>query len=335
MIRMMLIGGWAAVLFGIPACSKEKNFQPPETGVNRVHAVGYIEPEGKLRRLSFEGTGVIFEITVEIGDDVEEGSILGRLGAREQMAMRDQRQAELHRAETELARLLAGMHPDKIRAMRAGVNEAEANAAYRDAESVRLGGLFAEDGISRKELELAKHEQRAAAAQAARARAILEEGLKIVRPEDKDMAEAEVEVRKAALGVAEEMLGQRVLHAPSDGRVLEIFRREGEREAGEAVMLFAPEGAVLVRAEVDEGFVGLIHESQRVEIGLPGSSARTIEGKVIRIKSVMGDRSVFSRDAHERLDIQVFEIFVELEDAEQDLPHGLEVSVKIETEGTR
>jgi len=124
------------------------------------------------------------------------------------------------------------------------------------------------------------------------------------------------------------------LRASSDGQVLEVFHREGERAESGPAILFAPADRKVVRAEVDEAFVGKVRPGQRVSVTVPGPGGVTIEGVVSMVKPVMGDKRVFTREAHERLDIQVFEVFVKLAESDLEWPYGLEVDVVIEMGGS-
>jgi hypothetical protein len=67
---------------------------------------------------------------------------------------------------------------------------------------------------------------------------------------------------------------------------------------------------------------------QSVEVKAPWGDRAT--GRVRQVKSVMGDKSVFTRDARERMDVQVFEAFVAFDGEPPDWPHELEVRVVID-----
>lgn len=312
---------------GLVGCRKEEPQSEVRVEVERVHAPGYVEPEGRLRRLAFAGAGVLAAVEVELGEVVEAGELLARLEWEVETANLVQARAGLERARAELARLRDGEHPADIRALQSMVVVGEEEAAYFAAEVRRLEGLEG-NGVARQEVDLARHRASLAVARLARARAELEAAEKRVRPAELAVAEAAVEVARSAVEVAESELRRRELRAPSAGRVLEVILREGERVDAGPVMVFAPAGAVRVRAEVDEGFVGLVQAGQAATIEAPGGEVA--RGRVVQVKALMGDKSVFTRDSRERMDVQVFEVLVDLDGEAPDWPHGLEVRVEIE-----
>lgn len=329
---IQLAFGMAMAWSGV-ACRESPAPDEVEVPLNQIHAPGYVEPEGRLRRLSFAVPGVLREVLVGVGDFVEKGEVLARLDLSVEQARVTGCQAELEKARAELARLRAGSHPEKLRAVRAAVEEASAEARYRESEARRLADLFAEDGISRKEMLMARYQAQVATARLERIEANAMEAENVVRPEELVVAEMEVRSRETALALAKEEWQRGVLRAPESGQVLEIFRRQGERVDSSAAMLFAPEGPLMVRSEVDEGFVGKVAPSQRVWVTSP--DGQRVEGAVTGVKPVMGEKRVFTLEARERLDLQIFEVFVRLRDPEIVWPFGLEVDVVIEGEGSR
>jgi len=139
-----------------------------------------------------------------------------------------------------------------------------------------------------------------------------------------------VSVAQAERVAAEEMLEQKVLKAPVDGLVAEVFMEVGEAVSlseSKPIFLLAPAGPVDVRVEVDERF------SDQVKIGWAANivshgSKHSIPGRIRMIKPVMGRKTVFSREATERMDLQVMEVWVETSEA-LGLPMGAEVKVEI------
>lgn len=61
-------------------CGKELG-----AGKNRFERAN-VEPRDRLRRLAFEGQGVIAEIAIDVGTEVKAGEVLARLDSRRAMA---------------------------------------------------------------------------------------------------------------------------------------------------------------------------------------------------------------------------------------------------------
>ncbi len=95
----------------------------------------------------------------------------------------------------------------------------------------------------------------------------------------------------------------------------------------EPIVLFAPAGEVDVRAEVDQNSIKDLQAGIVAQVKMNGDK-NWISGKVRSIKPIMGRKSVFSREATERMDIQVIEVWIEL-DKPLGIPLGAEVDVEI------
>jgi HlyD family secretion protein len=83
-----------------------------------------------------------------------------------------------------------------------------------------------------------------------------------------------------------------------------------------------------VRAEIDERYVAKLSEHQRAEIYGRGLGDKRVEGCLSFIKDVMGPKTVFSRDASERKDLDIVQVFIDLP-ADFQAPIGLQVDVEI------
>ncbi len=106
-----------------------------EDGVGReIHGVGYIEPAGEVRKLVLRYPGIIDEVAVAEGQEVDQGDLLLRLrGAEEESKLRIAR-AQLAEAQADLDRVLAGAHPARIEAARAAHSAASADLKHRKLE---------------------------------------------------------------------------------------------------------------------------------------------------------------------------------------------------------
>lgn len=311
-------------------CSEPERAEVEVDGIGPIHAPGYIEPAGRLRNLSFGTDGRILSIGVGIGQSVARGELLGELESNIEKTVLEKSAIDLSIAQAELARVKAGVHPERLAALRVGVEEAASEQRYRKAEADRLHALFMDDGISQKEADLATHQADLASSRLSIARARLREAETQVRPEELVLAQQEVKRAQIEQRLSNAQLERRSLHAPSDGRILEIYQRAGEATPGGPVLLFAPEGPPIVRAEVDEEFVGRVAVGQHVRVRIRNEAGTELAGVISKVKPVMGKKRVFTREARERIDLRVFEVFVELSGPARDLPFGLEVEVVID-----
>lgn len=324
---------WSIWLAGalLTACSDS----PPAAMVAEesrptIRAIGFLEPRGELRRLSFRESGILAEEVAEVGQSIEKGAVIARLGddteRRELELVRSQLAVEEQRREV----LRSGAHPAEVRRAEAQLALAKIELAYRQEEKTRHDALDGKQGISRAQLESVHNDFDAAAMRVRVARAALETLENQLRPADEDLATALVDAAKARVHAAEAKVAEMELRAPEAGVVVEYFLRAGESVSAlmeSPAVLFAPAGRVDIRAEVDETFLPDVRLGSAAKVH--GPDGEVTEATVRRIKPIMGRKKIFARRATERLDMQVIEVWIEAE-SELPWPYGTEVEVEIE-----
>ncbi len=177
------------------------------------------------------------------------------------------------------------------------------------------------------------HDQ--AVANLAAAEAELEHLTEFTREEDRALAEARLQVASARVAAAETTLAETQLRAPIAGRVLDVLLHPGDATSGASggpLCLLGDTSQLLVRAEIDEIHAMHVALGQAAEIVMPGPGRETAAGTVVEIKPLMGRKTVFSRAANERRDLDVRQVLIAL-DRVTDLPIGLKVDVRIDVEG--
>jgi multidrug resistance efflux pump len=149
------------------------------------------------------------------------------------------------------------------------------------------------------------------------------------RNEELHLARAKVDEANGRVALASAHLSATAITAPTDGRVVEVLKHAGDGVSNtmpEPILLFVPEGPMEVRAEIDESFWGRFKTGDRVRIRT--SFGQHTEGRVRVIKPLMGQKNVFARSATERMDLKIFETWIELSDV-KNWPVGMEVRVEI------
>ena len=321
----------SAVLAGmLGGCkSKDTNEKADERKIS-IHAVGYLEPRERLRRLAFQSDGVIAEIIPKLGDRVKQGEVIARLNDAIERGALATAQAKLAMAEANRKRVLAGEHPAAIAAAEAAFASASEEQRYRRQELERLNRLADKHAMSAADRDDAIFQSAFTTSKAEEASAIWERTKNQVREEDKQLLDAKVVSARSEVDAAAEAVRQKQLMAPIDGTVAEHFLHEGEAVSPslfEPVMLLAPSGPVDVRAEVDQSFATDLRPGMAARVKLNGQPEWEL-GKVRAIKPIMGRKMVFSREATERMDVQIIEVWIEL-DKPLAVPLGSEVDVEI------
>lgn len=302
-----------------------------EVSDHGIACVGYVEPATQVRALAFEATGVIESCSVQVGQHVSESDVLMTLNgseARQALAVAE-RELDLARARKD--QILKGAHVREITAAEHRLNSADLRLQRLEEDFHRSKQLLTKGArviSNHQEIETQFHiaEQEKLEAQA-RLLALKES----VREEDRVLADAEVALAESRVSQARERLEQTVLKAPCEGTVLEILKHPGESNVTatqEPVLLFADLSRLRVRAEVDELHVHDLKVGQKAKISGPNLGGESVFGRLVKLKQIMGPKTLFVRDSGERKDVDVLEVWIEIPEG-VSLPVGLRVDITI------
>lgn len=216
-------------------------------------ARGRIDIEGGLLRLSMPREGVVADIKVHEGDHVHKGQVLATLDTKPAQLAVSSAEAEQQQA----------MAQGKLLNVRLKAAQQRAERLVAAAAAGAGDGQSADD--AREAAQQLQGELESASANAAMA--------------------------AQKLDAARYELAQRSLTAPVDALVVERLIQPGagvSPQSGPAFVLL-PEQARIVRAELNESFVGTVHEGMRAHIvDDSGSGAPTLTARVQRVGTVFG-----------------------------------------------
>jgi multidrug resistance efflux pump len=214
-------------------------------------ARGVVEPSGGLMRLAAQREGLIEEVMVEEGDVVGKGQVLARLNDTEALV-------QLAIAQTELEQSRTGERLARLRA----------EAAQAEAE--RLAPLAAADALPARQIDEAR---RAA----------------LVAVVELELAGQSVVLAQERLKVQQAAADAHVVRAPVDGVIVRRSARPGDGTSTSTVtelFLLAPAGPLVLRALLDEQFVGLVQAGQSAEILRERDDGTRLSGTVSRVAPV-------------------------------------------------
>ena len=230
--------------------------------------------EGEYIRLGAPAAGWLQSVPVQRGDRVEAGALLFAMEDGRQRAAMAEAEAQLARANSQLADLKLGKRPEEIARLVANLAEAKASLAYAEQDLDRQSRLVRRDFAAEARLDQAQ-----SAAEAGRARvAAMEADLATARlPARDDMiaaAAAEVAMWQASLDQARWEIEQRTVRSPTAAMVQDRVRDSGEWvDAGGIVVSLLPPGKVKVRFFVPEPALGGVRVGQAVELRCDGCAA--------------------------------------------------------------
>jgi multidrug resistance efflux pump len=225
-----------------------------------TRAFGVVQPSIQYR-LSFSTSGTISELNVELGDRVKKGDILAKMeDSRFTSEIRDA-EADLSLAQANLNKILAGAHPSLITQAASEVTGASAARPLSAAQATQQ------------------------AAQVASAQAQLEYLLAQPLPEDKMVAQAQVEQVRVNLENARDRLEMTILYAPIDGTIMEILVRENEYSGiGQPVMVLANLEDLIVEFEMSDTQISSIQIGDQARLTFDALPNVEVFGTVTHIQ---------------------------------------------------
>jgi HlyD family secretion protein len=298
----------------------------------RVAALGRVEPRSEELHVAAAMTGRLASVAVEEGDPVGQGDVLAILENADHEARVRVAEAARAVAQASLERVRNGPRPAEREEAAAQVREAEAMLALAERELRRQQGLAERALSSAQELDEAANKHAVALARLARAQQHREVIDSPPRADELARAEAEVTLAEARLAEARAVLEKSLVRSPVTGMVLRKLRHAGEQvtELGDTpIVVVGDTSRLRVRAEVDEADIALVRLGQAAYVQADAYGERRFPGRVGRVGSLMGRKTLRSEQPAERLDTRVLEVLIDLEPA-TELPVGLRVDAYLE-----
>ncbi len=278
--------------------------------------------------------GRVAEVLVEEGQTVAKGDVLIRLEDGAAKSRVAEAQAALEEAELRLkqANKLPQQHRSRIAQQQdavAAMNE-RLSAARRQVD--RQQKLVKDNLADRKDLDISEdhvHELEALL----RAEEKRLDDLK--RQDSKDdirRAEKEVEAMKARLEQAQYALDECLLKAPRRGTVLRLLVGPGDvlgSQSKQPAVQFAAEGPQIVRADVEQEFIGRVALGESATVQDETNLNREWKGKVERIADWVTQRRSVMQGPLDFSDVRTVEVILTLDSGQPPLRIGQRVRVRI------
>jgi len=349
LLSLALLAAPALGLLG--ACRRPPEPPPASSGPRRVSALGRLEPETKIRKVSVPSSlsgDRIQELLVDENQWVKKGQPMAVLNSYGTLKASLQEADQLVAVQrSKLEQVKAGAKSGEIRAQEYKVQSLERQlvgekltqnqtvaskrAKMQEArtEAERYSLLFRSGGAS--ELERDRYRTRAETSQAELGEAIenrattlsrLEsdvlsarqtlEQLREVRPVDVAAAESELRKAVAARDRARQEFDYATVRAPQDGRILKISARPGDKVGDEGLLDMADTSRMVVTAEVYQTDMRFIREGQGATITVDGIDGK-LRAKVYQVRPQVQRQSIFAGEPGENQDQRVFEVKLRLD----------------------
>ncbi|UNK26942.1 secretion protein HlyD [Serratia plymuthica] len=278
--------------------------------------------------LGFRVDGRLASLTVDEGDPLQPGQLLGKLDDAPYINALQQAQANVASAKAKLALLMAGYRAEEIAQVRSEVAQRLSAFNYADSFLKRQQGLWAKNATSADALEDARTSRNQAQANLQASKDKLSQYLSGNRPQEIEEAKANLAQNEAALAQAQLNLHDTILVSPSAGTVLTRAIEPGTMlSAGGTVFTLSLTRPVWVRAYVNESSLGKAVPGAELEIYTDGRPNKPYHGKIgfVSPTAEFTPKSVETPDL--RTDL-VYRLRVIVTDADDALRQGMPVTVR-------
>jgi HlyD family secretion protein len=340
----------ALLIAPLAGCQRPKPKESAVVAPRRVSALGRVEPESKIRRVSIASSvsgDRIEKLLVQEDDEVKKGQALAILNSYGSL------QAGLKEAEEKVAvsraklnQVLAGAKQGEIRAQeyeieslqrelaaaeRTGnqsVASARAKAEEARLESLRYDKLFLSGAAS--ELDRDRYRTRARTSNAELSKAIEDKAgtesrlrsniegakqtldkIKEVRTVDVDTAKNELRQAEAARDKAKQDLTDATVLAPQDGRILKIFSWPGDKVSDNGLLEMADTSNMVITAEVYQTDLTKLSIGQGATITADGFDG-SARATLYKVLPQVQKQSIFAGTPGENMDQRVYEVKLRL-----------------------
>ncbi|MEW9573147.1 efflux RND transporter periplasmic adaptor subunit [Rhodanobacter sp. Si-c] len=262
-------------------------------------ARGRVDIEGGLLALAMPREGVLTSVAAHEGETVKQGQVLAALDTRPAQLAVDAAQAQLEQARAQLRLLDIKQAAAKLRAQRL---TAAATAGAGDGQS-------ADDAREASNQLGAEH----------------------------DADQAAVDMAAQKLAEAKYELVQRSLRAPFDAVVVHVTAQPGASVSPSSGPLFTllPNKPRIVRAELNESFVGAVRPGMRAEVVANDDAENGHwSARVLRVGQVYGPATL-ENDPQIRANARTVECVLAFDQPEQQLRIGQRVIVRFLPDGRR
>jgi RND family efflux transporter MFP subunit len=242
----------AALLAG---CSQDQAPATTQAAAPAYLAVarGRVDIEGGLLKLTMPAEGIVQSVSVHEGEHVQKGQMLAQLDLEPAKLALDSALAEQQQAAAQASALEGRVTSADLRASRL------AQAAHAGAGDMQSAD-DARDNAQQIKAEL-------------------------------DNARASAALASQKVAAARYQFELHTLRAPVDGQIVQRMVQPGASvsPAGAPIFVLLPDSPRIVRAELNESFVGVVHDGMAAEVDDDsGSGMAPLTAHVLRIGNVFG-----------------------------------------------
>jgi multidrug resistance efflux pump len=298
-----------------------------------VAGSGLIEAQTENIAIGSHVAGVVQEVLVKVGQQVQAGDKLFRLDDRHLQAELKVRQANLCAAEAKLHRTLELPRPEELPATEARVREAEANLRSEQDQLARIVDLQRQRAAAPEEIIRREQFTNMAREQLARNRADL--ALLKAGSWEPDRAISRAEVAQAKAQVEQTLieLDRLLVRAPVNGEALQVNVRPGEfvgAPPGQALVVLGDIHKLHLRADIDEHDIARFRTAAAAMASVRGTPEQKYALHFVRVEPYVVPKKSLTGSTTERVDTRVLQVIYAVEAGAGRLYVGQQMDVFIE-----
>jgi multidrug resistance efflux pump len=309
---------------------------PPERpkAFKSIAGAGIVEAQKRNIPIGTQVPGVVTEVSVREGMKVKAGEPLFEIDARQLLAEKKVREAQLLAARAELEKLKAAPRPEDLPPAIAAVEEARARVASTEIQARRSASLY-ERGVGTPS---DYDRDRFAAAEARAGLQKSEKELERLQRGtwDRDLAIARASVASAEADVerVQTELDRLTVKALTDGQVLQVNVLPGQYAAmawKEPLIVLGDVEKLHVRVDIDEQDLPYFRPGARAVATLKGRPGVTFNLDFVRVDPYVIPKRNLTGDNAERVDTRVLQVIYALPDERPiDVYVGQQMDVYLE-----
>ena len=216
---------------------------------------------GETILLSFQVSGRIQDLFVDKEDLITPGMLLAQIDPLDYQIGLESAQARLNAAQASLDQMLAGARAEEIRQAELELEKAREAAAYSQKQLERMEALHDAGAATQAELDGVAVEAANSQSSLEQAESELEKILAGARVEEITALRAQRDAARAELRHYQTRLNRTELRAEKDGKVSEIFYKEGEMYGEGTPFLSLRSEETMVQLSVSR------HEIRDIQVG--------------------------------------------------------------------
>ena len=301
-----------------------------------VVALGRLMPQGDLIHIAppfGSGDARIAKLLVHEGQAVEAGTVIAELDSLPvKLAAVAAAEANLAAHQSALDKARSNVD-SSLREAAAELARARSAADLAASQADRQQALFARRLVAKAASEEAESHAIRAARERDRAAAQWERQQGRDRQPDVALAITQLEVARQTLHEARTQLSGGFVQAPTDGTLITLHARAGERVGAYGIASFGNLALMEAELEVYQTDISRVAVGQPVSLTSPALTT-PIEGTVERIGLEVERQSVLSSNPAANTDARVVRVLVTVDDADRDRAarlSGLDITARIRT----